>query len=40
MKKYSILNSRVPRVDAVDKVTGKALYTDDIKMPGILIGAI
>lgn len=37
---YKILNSRAPRIDAIDKVTGKAIYTDDIKMPGMLYGAI
>ena len=40
MKKYRILNSRAPRVDAVDKVTGRAVYTDDMKRPGMLYGAI
>jgi 4-hydroxybenzoyl-CoA reductase alpha subunit len=39
-KNYRILNSRAPRVDAVDKVTGKALYTDDLKRPDLLYGAI
>ena len=28
------------RVDAVDKVTGKAKYTADIKLPGMLYGRI
>jgi 4-hydroxybenzoyl-CoA reductase subunit alpha len=37
---YEILNSRAPRVDAFDKVTGKAVYTDDMKMSGMLYGAI
>ncbi|MEW5994853.1 MAG: molybdopterin cofactor-binding domain-containing protein, partial [Candidatus Zixiibacteriota bacterium] len=40
MSKYRILNTRAPRVDAVDKVTGRALYTDDLKRPGILTAAI
>jgi len=40
MSKYRILNTRAPRVDAVDKVTGKALYTDDLKRPTMLTGAI
>lgn len=40
MNKYRILNSRVPRVDAADKATGKALYTDDLKRPGALTAAI
>ena len=40
MKKYKILNTRAPRVDAYDKVTGIAKYTDDLNMPGMLYGAI
>jgi len=37
---YKILNTRAPRVDAVDKVTGKAQYTDDLSRPGMLYCAI
>jgi len=37
---YKILNTRAPRVDAVDKVTGKAQYTDDLSRPGMLRCAI
>jgi len=37
---YKILNTRAPRVDAVDKVTGKAVYTDDLKRSGMLRCAI
>ncbi len=40
MNKYRILNTRAPRVDAADKATGKALYTDDFKRPGMLTAAI
>jgi 4-hydroxybenzoyl-CoA reductase alpha subunit len=40
MSDYSLLNSRVPRVDAADKVTGRALYTDDLRRPGMLTGAL
>jgi len=40
MKEYRILNTRAPRVDASDKVTGKAKYTDDLTLPGMLYGAI
>ena len=40
MSKYRILNTRAPRVDAVDKATGKALYTDDLKRPTQLTAAI
>ena len=40
MNKYRILNTRAPRVDAADKATGKAQYTDDLKRPGLLTAAI
>jgi len=40
MNKYSVIGKRLPRVDAKDKVTGKALYTDDLSLPGMLCGAI
>jgi len=37
---YKILNTRAPRVDAVDKVTGKAQFTDDLSRSGMLRCAI
>jgi len=40
MNKYRILNTRVPRVDAIDKSTGKAVYTDDLKRPNMLTAAL
>ncbi len=40
MKKYSVINSRLPRVDARDKVTGAARYADDLSMTGMLYGAL
>jgi len=40
MSEYKILNTRSPKVDAFDKATGKAIYTDDMKIPGMLYGAI
>ncbi|MFN3821453.1 MAG: xanthine dehydrogenase family protein molybdopterin-binding subunit, partial [bacterium] len=40
LTKYQVLNSRLPRVDAVDKVTGRAIYTDDIKRSDMLRVAI
>jgi 4-hydroxybenzoyl-CoA reductase subunit alpha len=40
MNKYSVIGKRLPRVDARDKVTGKALYTDDLSLPRMLCGAI
>jgi len=40
MNKYRILNTRAPRVDAIDKSTGKAVYTDDLKRPNMLTAAL
>ncbi|HEX5415575.1 MAG TPA: xanthine dehydrogenase family protein molybdopterin-binding subunit [Chloroflexota bacterium] len=34
-----IVGQRAPRVDALDKVTGRAKYTADLKLPGMLHGA-
>ena len=28
------------RVDAYDKVTGRAMYTDDLAAPGMLVGKV
>ena len=30
----------VPRLDALEKVTGRAIYSVDVDLPGILHGAI
>src|SRR5579864_3746737 len=35
----TIVGQRVTRVDALDKVTGRAKYTSDMKLPGMLYGA-
>jgi 4-hydroxybenzoyl-CoA reductase alpha subunit len=40
MKTYNIIGKRLPRIDSRDKVTGKALYTDDMSLPGMLCGLI
>jgi 4-hydroxybenzoyl-CoA reductase subunit alpha len=40
MNPYRVIGKRLPRVDARDKVTGKALYTDDLCLPQMLCGAI
>ena len=40
MDKYNVLNSRARRVDGPAKATGKAIYTDDITLPGMLHGAV
>ncbi|EAR02509.1 xanthine dehydrogenase family protein molybdopterin-binding subunit [Maribacter sp. HTCC2170] len=34
--KLKIIGKRVKRIDALDKVTGKAKYTSDMKLPGML----
>ena len=40
MTQYSLIGKRLPRLDAKDKVSGKALYTDDLSLPGMLCGMI
>lgn len=40
MPEYSILGKRIPREESVPKVTGKANYTVDIMLPGMLYGKI
>ncbi len=35
----TVIGQRHRRVDALDKVTGRAMYTSDMKLPGMLIGA-
>lgn len=37
-KSFKVLNRAVPRVDAVDKVTGRAQYAADLKFPNMLVG--
>ena len=34
---FSVIGTRVPRKDAIDKATGAAQYTDDLKLPGMEI---
>ena len=40
METLSSVGKRVPKRDAVDKVTGRAVYIQDLKMPGMLCGKI
>jgi 4-hydroxybenzoyl-CoA reductase subunit alpha len=40
MSKYNVVGTRVHRVDGPDKVTGKAKYTFDMVLPGMLYGKI
>ncbi len=36
----TVVGASVPRVDAADKVTGRALYTSDLQLPGMLHAAV
>jgi CO/xanthine dehydrogenase Mo-binding subunit len=40
MAEYSNIGKRVPRVDALSKATGSALYSGDISLPNMLHGKI
>ena len=40
MSSYSHLGKAIRRVDGVEKVTGAAKYTVDIRVPGMLYGKI
>jgi len=37
---YDIIGTRPPRFDAADKVTGRAVFGADVKLPGMLCGKI
>jgi 4-hydroxybenzoyl-CoA reductase subunit alpha len=40
MDSYDVINSRAPRIDAPAKATGRAGFIDDMKLPGMLYGAL
>jgi xanthine dehydrogenase molybdenum-binding subunit len=40
MEEYCNIGKRIPKGDARDKVTGRAVYMDDLKVPGMLYGKI
>jgi 4-hydroxybenzoyl-CoA reductase alpha subunit len=40
MESSGIIGSSVPRIDAVEKVTGRAIYGPDLKLPGMLHGKV
>ena len=40
MSEYSVVGKRASRVDALDKVTGRALYAADISLPNMLHGKV
>ncbi|MDQ7080706.1 MAG: xanthine dehydrogenase family protein molybdopterin-binding subunit, partial [Paracoccaceae bacterium] len=37
---FKVVGKRMPRPDAIDKVTGRALYGADMHVPGMLVGKI
>jgi xanthine dehydrogenase molybdenum-binding subunit len=39
-ERYTNIGKRVPKLDAEDKARGKAQYVQDVKLPGMLHGAI
>lgn len=40
MTEESVIGKRLPRVDALDKVTGRAIYSADISLPHMLYGKV
>jgi CO/xanthine dehydrogenase Mo-binding subunit len=40
MQELSKVGKRIPKIDAVDKATGRARYIQDMKLPGMLYGKI
>lgn len=40
MPEYSVVGKRVPRIDALPKVTGEAIYSGDVMLPRMLYGKI
>ena len=40
MERIKTIGARIPRIDSMDKVLGKAVYSGDIKLPGMLCGKI
>jgi len=40
MKTFDIISTRANRIDTPDKATGKAVFVDDIILPGMLYGAM
>lgn len=38
VKDLSIVGKRLPKIDAPDKATGRAMYTDDLRLPNMIYG--
>ena len=39
-RNFSVVKHPVVRLEARDKLTGRAVYTDDMKLPGMVYGAV
>lgn len=39
-EEYTVIGTRPPRYDAVDKTTGRALFGPDVSLPGLLYGKV
>ena len=39
-QKSNLIGKRIPLIDALRKTTGEGFYTDDMKLPGMLVGKI
>ncbi len=37
-QEYAVVGERLPRVDAAGQVSGRSRFTDDLKLPGMLVG--
>ena len=40
MEELGYVGKGIPKLDAVDKVTGRSIYIQDLKVPGMLYGKI
>ncbi len=40
MSRFNVINSRARRIDTPDKATGRAVFIDDMSLPGMLYGAL
>ena len=40
MASFSVVGKRIPKLDALDKVTGRVVYGHDLRLPGMLHGKI
>jgi len=39
-QEFAFIGKRIPKLDAIDKVTGRAIYGHDMKLPRMLYGKI